>query len=117
MIQIIINNNNNIYTSFSQLIFTSNMIIRISCLVGVSVLAGIVPCFTRICSLIGCLTLSLLSFILPPLFAIRLQWLERNRQMSFLAVAFMVYCLVFIAVGLISIVAGLGLVFNGNCEG
>ena len=38
------------------------MILRIFCLLGVSILAGIVPCFTRICSLIGCLTLSLLIF-------------------------------------------------------
>ena len=40
--------------------------------VGTTLVALFVPCFGLVCAFIGCFTVSLLSFILPPLFMIRI---------------------------------------------
>lgn len=47
--------------------------LRLTMLILVAVAATYVPCFTLIMSLIGCVTLNILSFILPPFFYMRIR--------------------------------------------
>jgi len=55
-------------------------LLRLSVLVGVEVLTLLLRCFTLLMSLIGCVTLSLICYILPPMFYLSLKaQMQRQR--------------------------------------
>jgi len=55
-------------------------LLRVSVLVVVECLALLLPCFTLLMSLIGCVTLSLICYILPPMFYLSLKaQMQRQR--------------------------------------
>lgn len=101
-------------------------LLRLSLLALVVSLAVFVPCFTLLMSLIGCVTLNILSFILPPLFYMRIRHLRRRRGRFDFSEAFisdttyalqMAGCAGFLAFGVISLVATTWLtVTQGRCE-
>ena len=48
------------------------MAVRTAMVVATTIVAMFVPCFGLVCAFIGCFTVSLLSFILPPIFHLRI---------------------------------------------
>ena len=90
--------------------------LRVFVLLCIVLVAFSVPCFTVIMSSIGLLTLSILCFLLPPIFYLRLQrlgWVSVDEE---LGGWYVTYCYAFLAVGVMSMMAGLVVVSQMRCE-
>ena len=106
-------NSNNVSIPLSNRI--ARGILRICIFFFVTLLAASVPCFTLIMSLIGCFTLSVLCFILPPIFYIRLvQMNNSDNKISWLKLD-VVGCSLFVLFGLFTMILGSSVVLKGKC--
>ena len=90
--------------------------LRVFVLLCIVLVALSVPCFTVIMSSIGLLTLSILCFLLPPVFYLRLQrlgWVSVDEELGGWYVA---YCYAFLGVGVLCMLAGVVVVSQMRCE-
>ena len=90
--------------------------LRVFVLLCIVLVAFSVPCFTVIMSSIGLLTLSILCFLLPPIFYLRLQrmgWVSVDEE---LGGWYVTYCYAFLGVGVLCMLAGLVVVSQMRCE-
>ena len=90
--------------------------LRAVVLLCIVLVAFSVPCFTVIMSSIGLLTLSVLCFLLPPVFYLRLQrlgWVSVDEE---LGGWYTYYCYAFLAMGVLCMLAGLVVVSQMHCE-
>jgi len=87
--------------------------IRLCVLAVITLIAIGVPCFTMIMSLLGCLTIGTLSFILPPLFYIRLSQLKHLAASS----SSIYLCYAFVTFGCMAIIMGtIVIISQGKCQ-
>jgi len=87
--------------------------IRICVLAVVTLIAIGVPCFTTVMSLLGCVTIGTLSFILPPVFYLRMS------QTKMMRASWMTKCMcyAFTIFGIISIaMATIVILVEGRCQ-
>ena len=90
--------------------------LRVFVLLCIVLVAFSVPCFTVIMSSIGLLTLSILCFLLPPIFYLRLQrlgWVSVDEELGGWYVWF---CYAFLGVGVLCMLAGVVVVSQMRCE-
>ena len=90
-------------------------VLRALTLLCIVVLAWSVPCFSLIMSCIGLLTLSVLCFVLPPVFYLRLcslGWAGKEEGSSW----YRVWCMAFLAIGALCMIAGAAVVSRMKCE-
>ena len=93
--------------------------LRVVVLVCVFVVAWTVPCFTLVMSCIGLFTLSILCFVLPPVFYLRLRQLTDKEDEGGRATDprwWAVYAWLFLATGVFCMVAGGVVVSQMKCE-
>ena len=90
--------------------------LRVLVLLCIVLVAFSVPCFTVIMSSIGLLTLSILCFLLPPIFYLRLQrmgWVSVEEETGGW---YATYCYAFLGVGVLCMLAGVVVVSQMRCE-
>ena len=98
----------------------TSSVMRVGVLGLIFVVAWTVPCFTLVMSIIGLVSLSLLCFVLPPVFYIRLEGMREVKaeegEGGWWATAYLCYAYCFLAVGVLCIAAGAVVISRQRCE-